>query len=300
VLVHGEPDLWFLGCRCATCHEGCRRRNRVRRRLRRRREACLRSAGLPHGTVTGHTQWGCPCEACAAAYLSRCKLKNRERNKRARLVLLQQTDRIVHGTRAGYRDFNCRCAPCKAANSAYYEMAREEAREEDRIPHGTVTGYSNWGCRCVPCKAANSEYQAERSRRRREAIASGKTELPHGTNLRYRTNCRCKVCLAAVPHGTQSGRWHWGCRCALCDGIAHPSASEGPHCESCASSGERLRRLRRSASLSQEAVAKQLGVHPTRVSDIERGRPHGADDLRARLTELLGGAAANEPPPIAG
>lgn len=80
---HGNPATYRsteYNCRC----DACRAANTE---LSRKERAARRKKGLPegdprHGTLTGYTNWGCPCEACkkAGSAHNKSNYKKREPN----------------------------------------------------------------------------------------------------------------------------------------------------------------------------------------------------------------------------
>ena len=52
--------------------------------------------------------------------------------------------------------------------------------------------------------------------------------------------------------------------------------------------GKRVRALRVEAGLSQEKLAEKAGMHPTYLSDIERGQRNPTLEVISRLAKALG------------
>ena len=52
--------------------------------------------------------------------------------------------------------------------------------------------------------------------------------------------------------------------------------------------GKRVRALRAEAGLSQEKLAEKAGMHPTYLSDIERGQRNPTLEVISRLAKALG------------
>lgn len=61
--------------------------------------------------------------------------------------------------------------------------------------------------------------------------------IRHGTTLAVQIGCRCDVCAAAIPHGTQTGYVNWACRCDDCRWAHYPHTP----CRRCGSDAPRAR-----------------------------------------------------------
>lgn len=110
----GEPAC----AKCRAHHAALQARIRAERKTR-------LDAGedlpVPHGTLGGHTNWGCNCVYCRQAQAANQKKKRLER--RARLIA--NPNIVDHGKASTYINWMCRCEPCREANRAKAREMRE-------------------------------------------------------------------------------------------------------------------------------------------------------------------------------
>ena len=98
------------------------------------------------------------------------------------------------------------------------------------------------------------------------------------------------VCPACMGKGwTCTGITGRRCICEECEGVgsvgsvvdtAHAKSKPTPF-------GLRLRKWRESAGITLHEIAKQTGLSPRKISDIERGRAYAAPSYKKRLRKLM-------------
>src|ERR1043166_3390219 len=113
-----------LRCRCDICTAALREYNRTMR-VGMWFRAVNGDPTVPHGTISGFTNWGCRCERCEAVGPPYTRKQLRRWHKRVLREVRNGTREIKHhGTQYAYMTYGCRCDRCKAAHAEFYQHLR--------------------------------------------------------------------------------------------------------------------------------------------------------------------------------
>lgn len=118
---HGIYTYTSYGCRCDVCKAAHAVNTKRRRERQKERGGTYAVANKPrieyfrahpeeipahaHGTLNGHTNYGCLCEECKVAWREYCQGAKERRASRP-------IPEHVHGTDNGYGNYRCRCERC--------------------------------------------------------------------------------------------------------------------------------------------------------------------------------------------
>lgn len=112
--THGTVQCYQNGCKCDPCKKANRERH----------EKWLDSRTedrIPHGTLSGYTNWRCRCPDCKIQG-SIANKKGRERRK--------GTTPPTHG-HSGYVNYGCKCPTCILGHRQYKTTLKERKAEQE-------------------------------------------------------------------------------------------------------------------------------------------------------------------------
>lgn len=112
--THGTVQCYQNGCKCDPCKKANRERHEKWKNSR-------QEDRIPHGTLSGYTNWKCRCPEC--------KLQGSIANKKAR-ERRKRTPPPKHG-RNGYINYGCKCAVCSSENRQYRKALKERKAQRE-------------------------------------------------------------------------------------------------------------------------------------------------------------------------
>lgn len=112
--THGTIQCYRNGCKCDMCKKANSDQHK-------KWEQSKSEDRIPHGTLSGYTNWKCRCPDC--------KLQGSIANKKAR-ERRKRTPPPKHGLN-GYINYGCKCAVCSSENRQYRKALKERKAQRE-------------------------------------------------------------------------------------------------------------------------------------------------------------------------